>query len=589
MYSFRHNNRGRDVPDTGLQRTSYKFMSDEVEPEIRCETAGKLRGSVISHRVNNDVATDHNGTSDVGDSTALNMEKAGDDPLDVSDATLLPRDQYDLADLTRQNNGSCQSSVKTWPPVYTRLDLAFSITSLVMFAVDLGTDVALVVKYHVTDQYLLRNLTLGFILVPSLASGCGSVVWSYIDYRNHVRHNRSKWPMVVRCLFTFFQLGRVYRMVEFIYHITRTWKEQDPEKVKDISLKAIEQKRDAAILGLVDGFLESTLQLLLQLYLTVRAYVPLDELRVLALLTSWFSTALTVTSYYRTVRRAMNDRYNVRYGPSALYMAYRLFELGPRLLLLGLCVAYFLNILLGAVALHVIVMFLMHLYINPRLTGVCNGQICRTVFLLLISFISVFCFINLKDRKTLWIMVFYYAVFYVENFAIMGVLVGLTQAGIIFYSPWYFTAYSVIPGFVLHMLCLSLYYKFCHPQKTRCKNQSPLYKTSTELIQKNATPFRQGSLGNLSSPHEKEEEDPLYRESHNEELIHQLLQSKEASALYISRSNSVDQELRTDDPSTDKNQPCDFSPCNTQDNSSSSVLQRNHVSGKENGLSEQRL
>ncbi|XP_060077509.1 XK-related protein 6-like [Ylistrum balloti] len=477
MSKSRHRNRGRDVADGGLQRISYKFSSCEVEQIIRCESVEKVGGSVKSLKTsdNDVVSTDH--SEAIGNnSTVLSMENDGDDPPDVSDARLLPPDRPDLADLSRQNGKTSGQvkRVKTWPPGYTRLDLAFSIISVLMFFVDLGTDVALVVRYHVTNQYVLRNLTLGFILVPALVSGTVSIVWSYIDYSNHTRHNRSKWPMIIRCVFTFLQLGRMYRMMEFVYHMFQTWKEKDKEKVKEISHKAIEQKRDAAILGLVDGFLESTLQLLLQLYLVIRTYVALDELRVLALLSSWFSTALTVTSYYRTVRRAMSDRRNVRYGPSALYMTYRLFELGPRFLLLGLCVAHFLYMLIGGAAFHVSLAFIMYMCINPRLTGVCNEQISRSSFLLLVSFISVFCFINLKDGKTLWVMVVYYGVFYLENFIMLGVVVGFTRAGIIVYTPWYYTAYSVIPGFVLHMLCLLLYYKFYHPQKTIPKVPCPL-------------------------------------------------------------------------------------------------------------------
>jgi len=51
------------------------------------------------------------------------------------------------------------------------------------------------------------------------------------------------------------------------------------KKREEISLKAIEQKRDAVILGLMDGFLESALQLMLQLTLAICLNLEMDVLR----------------------------------------------------------------------------------------------------------------------------------------------------------------------------------------------------------------------------------------------------------------------------------------------------------------------
>ena len=57
------------------------------------------------------------------------------------------------------------------------------------------------------------------------------------------------------------------------------YKTKDEEKRKRISLRAIHQKSDAAILGLLDGFLESALQFLLQLFLSMNRELEMDWLR----------------------------------------------------------------------------------------------------------------------------------------------------------------------------------------------------------------------------------------------------------------------------------------------------------------------
>lgn len=218
--SAKQNGYSRDCPDSGLHRVSFNFSDPSTGvPSICIEQVELLHGSLHSVRhVNNKAVTDHHSgrsiDSESSDDNDDNMDEGMETPHDVSDCKLLSNlDESDLSDLARQNNGRIpgQVFVKIWPPVYNRLDLLFSVSSLVIFCVDLGSDIALVRQYHVTGRYALMGLTLAFIIVPALISGGVSVVWSCIDYSTRQRHNRNKKQMIIRTAFTFFQLGRVYR------------------------------------------------------------------------------------------------------------------------------------------------------------------------------------------------------------------------------------------------------------------------------------------------------------------------------------------------------------------------------------------
>ena len=58
------------------------------------------------------------------------------------------------------------------------------------------------------------------------------------------------------------------------------------EKLTQLRRTAAAEKRDAAILGLIDGFMESALQLSLQLYLSIRFNLPLNFARGILLCNS---------------------------------------------------------------------------------------------------------------------------------------------------------------------------------------------------------------------------------------------------------------------------------------------------------------
>lgn len=97
-----------------------------------------------------------------------------------------------------------------------------------------------------------------------------------------------------------FKLFSRFRQGEYIYcvaHSLRLEKKGKATEARALRKRATEEKRDATILGLIDGFLESALQLLLQIFIAADSqnYVtdfPIRKSNHQIRIYSWFSDVL---------------------------------------------------------------------------------------------------------------------------------------------------------------------------------------------------------------------------------------------------------------------------------------------------------
>jgi len=184
---------------------------------------------------------------------------------------------------------------------------------------------------------------------------------------------------------------------------------------------------------------------------------------VVTLLTSWLSTAVTLTTYYYTIRRSHPDTYDVPIKSVPVYCLWRLCELGPRFILLSLSVVYLPVWIYVGVGVHFVLAFVMHSVINPQLEGVCLSWM-KIPFFGLVSFINIFCFINLEKGQTRKRLITFYILYYIENFVIMGLILHLLPNGHCLTShSWHCASYALLPGAVLHLIFYVIYYGACHP------------------------------------------------------------------------------------------------------------------------------
>ena len=145
---------------------------------------------------------------------------------------------------------------------------------------------------------------------------------------------------------------------------------------------------------------------------------------------------------------------------SFVYWLCVLAELSPRFLLLASFGAYFMPWCLILPVGHFMLVMIFHIYSNPELYGMCCCKAGKFLFLILCSYINIFCFINVTGGRTFNKRFIYYILFYTEN-AVMVVLVWYKMQPHKSYIA--FTLLIMPVGFVCHLSFLLLYYKLFHP------------------------------------------------------------------------------------------------------------------------------
>lgn len=399
-----------------------------------------------------------------------------------------------------------------WPPKFQIKDIILAFIGFLTFAIDYGTDIRLLIYYYTEQRWSHLYLTAGFIIVPSVISGIISMIWYKMYYRRDKRnkYEHAKTLYVFRIVLSFLQLGRLWRQAEYIYNASHSIrmerKNENSAEADRLRKRATEEKRDATILGLIDGFLESALQLILQIFIAADNQYYVTDFPILSsLLASWVSTSLIITTYYRANRKAQKTKKNVDYVSSLFYLLWRMFELGPRYILLGLCAAYFKPWVFIVALLHAVFVALLYYFMKAELAGICddpseektpneassaeNGAvtaqeneketenntrvqqpkskgcgvpILQYAFLAILGFIGLFSFINLKEGKTRYLTFIYYVVYYAENLLMVGLLVWLADDRL---PPPDCYILVVAPiGIVGHVINAGLFYMCFHPE-----------------------------------------------------------------------------------------------------------------------------
>ncbi|XP_033737421.1 XK-related protein 8-like isoform X2 [Pecten maximus] len=185
-------------------------------------------------------------------------------------ATVFRRDSFLDPDLIDQTDGSYR-----YP--FTKLDLFITVCSTIFFLYDFVSDIVLTEEYYRHGRYLAFWLTASFTVVPAVISNGLSIQWYYLDYRREKKHpeivSTSLCTWFCRVFFTFpLMMGPAVRHVEYIYHGCKSWTknqdDDDKKKKKDHHYKQmLYEDNDASLIRMLESFLESAPQLIIQLYI----------------------------------------------------------------------------------------------------------------------------------------------------------------------------------------------------------------------------------------------------------------------------------------------------------------------------------
>ena len=157
-------------------------------------------------------------------------------------------------------------------------------------------------------------------------------------------------------------------------------------------------------------------------------------------------------------------------------IAWRLTMVASRIVTLVLFASVYKSWILLVIGLHWIAMTVWIVYQKPTF---CNkrsdSRILRLMFPVVIGFIYVFCFFNVKAGFTRTRLVFFYVLMLVENCALMGAWLPYRhEYGVVFVAA----VVMVFGGYLIGILALLLYYQCYHPS---LKNQGVCIRTSHDV------------------------------------------------------------------------------------------------------------
>ncbi|XP_070555145.1 XK-related protein 6-like [Ptychodera flava] len=353
-----------------------------------------------------------------------------------------------------QRSDSC-SGIKVQP--YTIFDFLFTFGSMMTFLADLVTDFLLSVQYLRLDHYWWCGLTFSFIFIPSIIMQIFSLRWYHSDIKEGngtegvAKKTSSCGEWFVWALLHIFQLGPLTRYIMTLWY---GWKSRSGHP--ELYYKMVCEYRDVTMLRLLEAFMESAPQLVLQLYIMSR----LNEahwLTVTSACVSLVSLSWSLAAYHKALRESRDDKENINYGGVALQILWRLFTVAARVIALAL----FASVYLWAVFVIVFVHWLgMTMWLIVQKTDFCPTGAEEIIFDGVIGIVYIFCFFNMKEGKTRYRSTIYYSITFFENVALIGLWYWRREED---YVYTYAAIAFVIGGFFLGMIFMAIYYLCLHP------------------------------------------------------------------------------------------------------------------------------
>lgn len=352
---------------------------------------------------------------------------------------------------------------------YTKQRWLFTIAGLVLYTVDIWTDIGLALKYFQEEHFLWTGLTLVFVLDGQLVTQIFSYAW-YTDDMHDVLINpegtttisgMSKCDLAVLHLFGLGVFSRYYHLLKQGLEVV--WATTDSCTVEE--RRAVHQRlfglaTDLSMLKLFESFLESVPQLLLQLYIAL-GHTECSILQYLSMAFSFFNIAWALVDYRRCLRRSLPHVTEMPSGlPTLIYLLYKLCTITSHIL------SYTLLLMLSAyttIALAIL-WLLGTTWTHLLQTNFCSSRRLEFLYRAVIGVILTFTFFNVKGQDTRVAMIIYYSLYSCINVAaplLLGFLKPQLQTA---------TVLMTISGLmfgclVLGLVCLMLYYLLLHPRQ----------------------------------------------------------------------------------------------------------------------------
>ncbi|CAN8001683.1 unnamed protein product [Ixodes hexagonus] len=372
---------------------------------------------------------------------------------------------------------------------FTRFDAALLVISIVTVFADVFIDVWVAYKHLQSGNLLYFGLTVVFILVPSWVVTSVSLKWCLIQSRR-AEYDEYKQRLWLAVTLHVFQLAIVYRYLSSLVFGVRSQdkKRSKPERRVYYQLMLWEDN-DAAVLRLIESFLESVPQLLLQVYIlttNVDQSSPMVIAQKASVVIGVASIAWSLVAYVRTLRFSLEDSPNVSWQATIVCYLWRVLVLAPRLTALALFTAIFHWMLFVLAVAHWLLMFAW--LVRFVRIGQYDMRTDKLFFKAVLAAIYIFCFVDMAPGNRRFRYAFFYAVMFAENALLLGLWYVYAEL-----TPWYHTVALLgsFCSFCMGIMFLIIYYLLLHPNAS-----SVIQPESTEIN------IRNGFAGESREPSE---------------------------------------------------------------------------------------
>ncbi|XP_062581435.1 XK-related protein 6-like [Saccostrea cucullata] len=412
-------------------------------------------------------------------------EDSEDDASDDEDDDVKFTDRCIVGDRDEKPTLSFPDSIQPYP--FNILDFLGVVASIILFVVDVVTDILLALEYKNQDRNVECVLTSSVVIASFLVAGSLSTIW-YIQDGSGPKGRVKKILFLVLA----FPFSTIIRNFSYLKHGYLSRRSRSTDKEKHYS-RMIKNNMDASFLRMCDAFFESAPQLIIQVYIAIhdtpKEAIHLELLRAATIASSLAGLALSVAGYSKALHvfNATSDLKAFTHCGTVGYFLWRVFEIGPRITAIVMLISvevYGPYLIIFGVMFHWMIMITVAFFKNVQAY---KSKLHNVFFIVFIGFVKIISFMNLSRGRSRFLAIAYYSLFHVEN-VLMVVL--FVVWGDVNKSSWvYIATISVaLSGVIMCTLFMLTYYSLCHPKVSRSYTC-----TSKKDIEEN------GSISTISS------------------------------------------------------------------------------------------
>ncbi|XP_018417820.1 PREDICTED: XK-related protein 9 [Nanorana parkeri] len=362
-----------------------------------------------------------------------------------------------------------------WTMSYTKLNFFLTILGAITFLFDIGIDLWITFKYFQQELPVFGLLTIFFVLASTLIIQAFSYTWFKDDC-----HEDSLGKLKGILVLHIFLLGIFVRclfVLKYGFQVNYDPKKKNCDETKK---RAVEAMTDLSMLKCFKTYLESTPQLILQIYILME-HGQITVFQYASILVSVTSISWSTVDYQMSLRKSLPGTKGISVGaPMLSYVFYKLFTLTSwivSIVFLLSCSVHLFTVLL-------VVLSLAGFFWAWKVkTDFCRTQRMEFLYRAVVGIILVFTFFNIKGQRTLVPISIYYVV---RTLATSGILVFCFYLRPVFVNTLVFVILSiaVVGALGVGIFSLILYYACFHP------SLRPLHQSKGDTVDGPTSTFR---------------------------------------------------------------------------------------------------